>query len=326
MPVTAPFLPAFTAAGADRRAPLRKQPAAIDRMLATGADSGILPIWRGKPLLAATDDGGDRAGWLPPGHPALAGAESWIYLGETDGTQRLACDLSAWQPGPGQPDPESGFFDASEQHHPDCPPGWRFAELRGAMMRLSPAEANLAVTAKALTGWHSSHGFCAACGVATVSAQAGWQRDCPGCGRSHFPRTDPVVIMLVTRGNRVLLGRSPGWPDGMYSLLAGFVEPGETIETAVRREVAEETGIEVGAVRYLECQPWPFPSSLMLGCAAAAVTDTITVDPDELEDALWLRREDLVEVFAGTHLTIRTPRPGAIAGVLLRRWLADSGV
>jgi NAD+ diphosphatase len=132
-----------------------------------------------------------------------------------------------------------------------------------------------------------------------------------------------VVIMLVTRGNAVLLGRSPGWPEGMMSLLAGFVEPGETVEAAVRREVWEEAGVRVGAVTYLASQPWPFPASLMLGCRGEALSEAITTDPVELEAALWVSRERMALVFMGEDPEIRAPRVGAIAGFLLREWLAD---
>jgi NAD+ diphosphatase len=154
-------------------------------------------------------------------------------------------------------------------------------------------------------------------------AQGGWQRSCPTCGAQHFPRTDPVVIMLVTRGNSVLLGRSPGWPEGMFSLLAGFVEPGETIEAAVRREVLEETGVTCGAVNYLASQPWPFPASLMIGARTEATSSEIRIDPEELETALWVSREELVQAFAGQHPVIRPSRKGAIANFILRNWLAD---
>ncbi len=154
-------------------------------------------------------------------------------------------------------------------------------------------------------------------------AMAGWQRDCPTCGAHHFPRTDPVVIMLITHGNSVLLGRSPGWPEGMYSLLAGFVEPGETIEAAVRREMFEEAGIRVGAVGYLASQPWPFPSSLMFGCRGEALDDEITIDPNEIEDAMWVSREEMMECFAGNNTRIKPARKGAIAHFLIWNWLAD---
>ena len=151
----------------------------------------------------------------------------------------------------------------------------------------------------------------------------GWQRDCAACGSHHFPRTDPVVIMLITNGNNVLMGRSPGWPEGMYSLLAGFIEPGETMEAAVRREVFEESGVRVSDVRYLASQPWPFPASLMFGCAGNALNSDITIDPSEIEDALWVSREEMVRVFAGQHPKINPARKGAIAHFLLENWLAD---
>jgi NAD+ diphosphatase len=191
------------------------------------------------------------------------------------------------------------------------------------MTALPPAEAQAAATARALLHWHASHGFCAACGAPTAPAEAGWRRDCPACGASHFPRTDPVVIMLVTRGDRALLGRSPGWPAGMHSCLAGFMEPGETVEAAVRREVMEEAGVEVGRVRYLRSQPWPFPASLMLGCQAEARTDAIRLDPRELEAALWVSRERMGRIMAGRDDEVRAPRVGAIAAALLGAWVAD---
>ena len=152
---------------------------------------------------------------------------------------------------------------------------------------------------------------------------AGWERHCPACEVRHFPRTDPVVIMLVLHGNSVLIGRSPGWPEGMYSLLAGFVEPGETIEAAVRREVEEEAGVRIGSVDYLASQPWPFPASLMIGCRAEAVGRDIRIDPEEIEDAQWLSREEMLEAFARHMEGVRPPRPGSIARFILMNWLAD---
>ncbi|MCL4109735.1 UNVERIFIED_CONTAM: hypothetical protein GTU68_018462 [Idotea baltica] len=192
------------------------------------------------------------------------------------------------------------------------------------MTKLSRIDAELAATARAVLGWHQSHKFCSKCGAESQLQMAGWERVCPACDGKHFPRTDPVVIMLITRGNRVLMGRSPGWPDGMYSLLAGFVEPGETMEAAVRREVYEEAGITVGRVDYLSSQPWPFPSSLMLGCRGEATSDAIQIDANELEDAIWVTREDMMTVFAGAHPVIKPARKGAIAHFLLRNWLADT--
>ena len=191
------------------------------------------------------------------------------------------------------------------------------------MFRLSARDAELAAMARGVLEWHRTHGFCATCGGPADMAMSGWQRNCPACNRSHFPRTDPVVIMLITHGNNVLVGRSHAWPEGMYSLLAGFVEPGETLEAAVRREVFEESGIRVGAVRYLASQPWPFPASLMFGCGGVAVNTDITIDPKEIEDALWVSREEMLDIFEGVHPQINPSRKGAIAHFLLENWLAD---
>ncbi|HSF65335.1 MAG TPA: NAD(+) diphosphatase [Paracoccaceae bacterium] len=307
---------AFADSGLDRAAMLRGDAGGLAAMLAGGR---VLPVWRGKPLIVA----GAAAGWLPAGHPALAPGGDPVFLGLDDGVARFAQDISDWSPEAGAEAVQAGFYDPSEQRHPALPDDHAFAELRGAMLRLTPRDAELVATAKALLQWHRSHRFCSQCGAPSDMAQAGWQRRCPACGASHFPRTDPVVIMLVTRGNRALIGRSPGWPEGMYSCLAGFVEPGETVEAAVRREVAEETGVRIGAVRYVASQPWPFPASLMLGCHGVAEDDTITLDPAELDDALWISREEMLTVMAGAHPRIRPARRGAIAHALISAWLAD---
>ncbi len=299
----------------DRAALMRKDQAALDAALQGG---WVLPVWRGKPLLA-----GEGLGWLQVRHPALAHGGPVVFLGLDDGVARFATDISDWSPEAGAEAVEAGFFDASVQRHPALDDSHAFAELRGVMTTLTPREAELAATAKAVLHWHRSHGFCAACGAASEMSHGGWQRSCPACGAHHFPRTDPVVIMLVTHGNAVLLGRSPGWPEGMYSLLAGFVEPGETIEAAVRREVFEETGVRCGAVGYLASQPWPFPASLMIGMRSEALGREITIDPEEIEAARWVTREELANAFAGLHPEIKPARNGAIAHFLLRNWLAD---
>ncbi|AMY71949.1 NAD(+) diphosphatase [Frigidibacter mobilis] len=312
---------AFAGGGLDRAAHLRGDAGALAALMADPR-ARVLPFWRGRPLLADAGEGGRRLGLLAPGHPVLAGAGAPLLLGLAAGAARLAVDLSGWEP-VGEVALPGSFFDPTEQRHPDLPDDHRFAELRGVMLALDPLEAELAATGRSLLAWHGTHGFCSACGAASEVAKAGWQRNCAACGAQHFPRTDPVVIMLVTRGNRTLIGRSPGWPEGMYSCLAGFMEPGETLEAAVRREVAEETGVEVGAVRFVASQPWPFPSSLMLGCRGEALTEELVLDPVEIEDALWLTREEMAAVFAGVHPVVRSPRRGAIAAHLLRMWLAD---
>ncbi len=305
----------FGGSGLERAAALRCDPVALAEGLARGR---VLPVWRGKPLMRD-----DTPGWLEAGHPALAEGGPPVFLGLDDGVPRFATDISSWSPEAGAEAVVAGFFDPSVQRHPGLDDSYGFAELRGVMTRLTAREAELAATAKAVLQWHRSHGFCSVCGAVSGMSHGGWQRTCQACGAHHFPRTDPVVIMLVTRGNSVLLGRSPGWPEGMYSLLAGFVEPGETMEAAVRREVLEEAGIRCGAVSYLASQPWPFPASLMIGARVEALSEKIVIDPAELEQALWVSREEMVTVMAGAHPVIKPARNGAIAHFILLNWLAD---
>ena len=289
--------------------------------LAASPQARSILLWRGKPAVVHdVESGGYALARVPLDHPALAQGGLRLFLGLDGAAPTFATDLSAWSP-PEVPDTLGAFADPSTQAHPDLPDVF-FVELRAAMTQLSARAAELAATGRALLEWHRSHGFCAYCGQESLPHAAGWQRLCTACGRRHFPRTDPVVIMLVTHGNSVLLGRSPGWPEGMHSLLAGFVEPGETIEAAVRRETWEETGIRVGSVEYLASQPWPFPASLMIGCRGHASTQQITVDPVEIESAQWLSREDLAQAMAGEH-HVKPARPGSIANFLLRNWLAD---
>jgi NAD+ diphosphatase len=202
------------------------------------------------------------------------------------------------------------------------PGGWQ------AMAVLEPAELATYGGARALVGWHARHRFCARCGGATRLAKGGWQRDCVNdtCRAEHFPRVDPVAIMLVEHEGDVLLGRQPRFPAGRYSALAGFVEPGEAIEEAVAREVHEEAGLRVRDVRYVASQPWPFPSSLMIGCHAFAQDRAITVDATELDDARWFTRAEVAESFDALSRgedgrAFIAPPPHAIAHHLLRWWL-----
>jgi NAD+ diphosphatase len=192
-----------------------------------------------------------------------------------------------------------------------------------AWQGLVPADvAAILGEAKAIAHWHARHSFCPNCGAPTRVTAAGWRRECDVCKTQHFPRTDPVVIMLAIDGDRCLLGRQARFPKGMYSALAGFVEPGESIEEAVRREILEESGIICGEVRYVASQPWPFPASLMIGCMAQATTREITVDGDELEDARWFPKEEVTAIFEKRHPQgILSPNRMAIAHHLLKFWL-----
>jgi NAD+ diphosphatase len=176
--------------------------------------------------------------------------------------------------------------------------------------------------AKAMLHWHARHRFCANCGAPTSIVQGGWKRECHACGVEHFPRTDPVVIMLAVDGNRCLLGRSPRFAPNMWSCLAGFCEPGEAIEDAVRRETLEEAGISCGRVSYFASQPWPFPMSLMIGCYAEALTTKIVIDKLELEDARWFDREEVALMLLRRHPDgLTTPPPVAIAHHIIRAWV-----
>ena len=308
----------FGGSGLDRAAHLRADPDKIAELFRQGT---VLPIWRGKPLL----DAATRAPvFLPHDHPIFSHAfEDAIFIGLDDDIARFARGISKWEPKEGTEN-VGNFSDPSEQRHPDLPDTQVFAELRANMVALTPRAAELVATARAIIEWHRSHRFCAKCGAPSVIDHAGWRRACPECSTLHFPRTDPVVIMLITRGNSVLMGRSPHWPDGMYSLLAGFVEPGETIEAAVRRETFEESGVRVGAVEYLASQPWPFPASLMFGCHGHATSDQITIDPQEIEHALWVTREEMLDAISGSHAILKPARQGSIARFLIENWLADT--
>ncbi|UJX46827.1 NAD(+) diphosphatase [Xanthobacter sp. YC-JY1] len=187
---------------------------------------------------------------------------------------------------------------------------------------IAPQHLGPVACGKALCAWHTRHGFCANCGAASRIVDAGWRRDCPSCGAQHFPRTDPVVIMLTARGDRCLLGRQPHFAPGMWSTLAGFVEPGETIEDAVRRETLEEAGVRTGKVRYLASQPWPFPMSLMIGCIAEATSEELVIDRNELEDARWFGRDEVTLMLTRTHPDgLFVPPPIAVAHHLIRNFI-----
>lgn len=307
----------FGTSGLDRAAELRSDIAAVEADCA----ARTIVLWRGKILLSAESGPLLR---VRLDHPICNDAgDLRVFLGRDDAGPVFAISLDHWNPEVPEDTDVTAFLDPTLQSHPATGSAI-FAELRAVMTTLSRRDAELAATAKSVLGWHTSHKFCSACGAQSRAADAGWRRQCPECGTSHFPRTDPVVIMLITAGDQVLVGRSPGWPEGMYSLLAGFVEPGETMEAAVRREVFEEAGVRVGPVSFLASQPWAFPSSLMLGCYGEAETTQITIDPNELEDAIWVSRSDMAVAARGEHETIKPARKGAIAQFLLEKWLADA--
>lgn len=313
----------FAGGSLDRAAHLRGEAAA----LAADPRARCLALWRGKPLLDFA--GPPRLAWLPLDAEVFRGGlDAAIFLGldpgeaPDAGAPRFARAIPDWL-SPQEHSAAPPFLDEGREGHPGLPAHLRFGDLRALMAALTPGDAGNAAAAKGIFAWHERHGFCANCGAASEIAEGGWRRHCPACGAQHFPRTDPVVIMLIRHGNSVLLGRAAAWPEGMYSLLAGFMEPGESIEAAVRRETWEEAGVRVGAVGYLSSQPWPFPSSLMIGCVGAALSRGIRRDPAELEDARWVTREGVLAAMAGQDPALRPARPGSIARFLLERWLGD---
>lgn len=189
---------------------------------------------------------------------------------------------------------------------------------------LRPEEAALYGAARSLIDWHARHGFCAVCGSATEIFRGGWGRKCGQCNAEHFPRVDPVVIMLVEFEDKLLLARQPQYPVGRYSALAGFVEPGESLEEAVAREVHEEVGLDAITVNYIASQPWPFPSSLMIGCHALVSGNAVVLDTTELEDAIWVGRADVEAAMRGeTGAAFEAPPPYAIAYNLLEYWISN---
>ncbi len=296
----------FAAAPFDRAVQQRRDPKWLEARL-DDETSRFLPLWK---LQVLVRDGSE---------PSLAWARNDIresmnrdvgavLLGVGDGVTHFAVDVSEL------PEAEKSLGVAGIA---------RFHDARAIAPRLSIEETGVLAQAKALIDWHCRYRFCPACGEATRAAEGGYLRFCPDCSTEHFPRTDPVVIMLVHREDRCLLGRQAIWPPQMYSALAGFVEPGETLEDAVRREVREESNVRVGAVRYHSSQPWPFPSSLMLGCIAEAETSEVTIDPGELEQARWFPREVVRAALAQESQELLVPPAMAIAHHLMRAWAFD---
>lgn len=202
----------------------------------------------------------------------------------------------------------------------DASPRMANPQLWSLMATLQPDDLALYGGARSIVDWHARHRFCAQCGAGTEIAKGGWQRNCTACGAQHFPRTDPVTIMLVEHGGKLMLGRGLGWPEGRFSALAGFVEPGESIEEAVAREVLEESGVAVHDVSYIASQPWPFPSQLMIGCHGHADDDVLTIDETEMAEIRWYSHEEVKAALAGDGPFVAPP-PHAIAHHLMQWWV-----
>ncbi len=263
----------------------------------------ILLLRGGEPFVAA--DGG--LVWMGPEALEVAGGSPRLFLGEDKaGAPVFALNL------PERFDLEASLLSGAGS----------FEDFRRAAAAMPLMDANCASTARSLFLWHASHGFCAKCGGRNGIIEAGWKAECSACGAEHFPRTDPVAIMLATRNGHALIGRQKFWPAGFMSCLAGYCEPGETIEQAAAREMFEEAGIICDPARaeYVACQPWPFPSSLMMGFILPAENDEIRIDSAEIESAEWISREAMHRILSGEHDRIFCPPPSAIAHHLLMVW------
>ncbi|HWF64341.1 MAG TPA: NAD(+) diphosphatase [Rhizomicrobium sp.] len=261
-------------------------------------DALFLPLWQAKPLLK-----GKRVAFLGNADLNSAADTPPIFLGLQDGQPLFALAL---------PDSET----------PPLTEHGEFHDMRAAAFILPDADTAIAGQAKALTDWHRRHGFCPNCGNATDIQDGGYRRVCPRCGAEHFPRTDPVVIMLPVLDDECLLGHNKRFQQGFYSAFAGFLEPGETMEEGVKRELREEADVNVGDVRYHASQPWPFPSSLMLGCYAEALSKDFRIDGHEIESARWMHKREVRERLAGQKEDgVKLPAAIAIAHKLIADWV-----
>lgn len=256
-----------------------------------------------------TDPIGDIA-WQKPSRLKFLPVSTRIFLGLENGAPRYAAMLD------GSADDFGDMFEAE---------GAKFRDGRGIAFKLAGPHPSLGIMAqaKSMLLWHESHRYCAKCGTESTLRKAGYERRCDTCDTQHFPRTDPVVIMLVRRGDKALVGRGRGWPEGHYSALAGFMEPGESMEEAVAREIHEEVGLKATKVHYKASQPWPWPSTLMIGAEAWVEEGDVTIDEGELEDAIWIAKDDVFASMRGEHEYRLVPPPFAIAHNLIKSWIEE---
>jgi NAD+ diphosphatase len=302
----------------------RREDEAYLKNLRTRPDARALLLCRDMPVLKKRAEGLDPLFDLSEAD-AVGAARETVLLGALPGGAPAYAILLAEDAVTLRSDSSDGFLDRRELVVPGRD-DLALVDMRSIAIQglLAPELVGILGQAKAVMHWHARHSHCANCGAVTRVAAAGWRRECDVCKAQHFPRTDPVVIMLAVGGDHCLLGRQARFPKSMYSCLAGFLEPGETIEDAVRREIFEEAGIDCGPVAYLASQPWPFPASLMIGCIAQAKTRELHVDGVELEDARWFSRDEAVSMLQGRHpQKLIAPHPMAIAHHILRAWVSE---
>ncbi|MDO1559029.1 NAD(+) diphosphatase [Brevundimonas sp. 2R-24] len=300
MPLDA-FVNTFAGGTLDRGGDARNEPAWVEARLADPSALAAV-LWEGRAMIA-----GEALARVPLAMALAAAGDRWAFLGFEGERPLFAVELE------GPADPAEGPFAGRGG----------FTDMRSAAALLPGEEAAVAGLAKSLFDWRRRHGFCSACGQESRNACAGWKRVCPACRTEHFPRVDPVAIMLPVQGERCLLGRQHGWPEGRMSALAGFIEPGESIEEGCARELLEEAGLRARRVIYHSSQPWPFPSSLMIGLIAQVEPGEAAPDEAELEEVQWFTREEARAVVRGEHPQIKAPPPFAIAAQLLKAWAED---
>ena len=312
---------AFVGEPLDRASDLREDAQRMKDLRARPEACTIL-IARDMPILRRTSQGPDP--FFPLAQvSALGGSVAEAFLGLADDGAPVFAAALVENAVELVGDAGDGFFDRRVLKVPGRD-DLELIDLRSIAVQGLVAPPTLAILgqAKSALHWHAKHRFCANCGVESTLASGGWRRDCPACKTQHFPRTDPVVIMLAVAEDSCLLGRQPRFPKGMYSCLAGFLEPGESVEDAVRREIFEEAGIKCGSVAYVASQPWPFPASLMIGCLAEAKGRDIRIDAKELEDARWFSRDEARALLAGRHPDgLKSPTQMAIAHHILKTWV-----
>jgi NAD+ diphosphatase len=308
MPLDA-FMNTFAGNPLDRASDRRPDKDWIAGQLAS-PDALALAVWNGQPFVEPRKDGGVQIAYLPAkmAEELAEGAERLLFMGLWKETAVFAVDLEGTS-NPADGGPLAGMG--------------KFEDLRRVALTLPDTEAAIVATAKAMFEWRRRHKHCAACGEPTEAVDGGWKRRCPSCEAEHFPRTDPVVIMLPYHGERCMLGRQEAWPKGMFSALAGFLEPGESIEEACARELSEEAGLRARKVRYHSTQPWPYPSSLMIGLIAEVEDDEGAPDQTELSEVRWFTRDEARQLIAGKIEGTFAPQRMAIAHQLIKAWVEE---